>query len=107
MAEADAEGREQDGAQELQAPAAARAQAHLGSDPRALLLLACFANSGKGNGWLFLPFELKELELPVARRGTGISPASWGGQRMIVFTLLPPDMYVIQQFLGYSLRSKL
>ena len=78
MAEADAEGREQDGAQELQAPAAARAQAHLGSDPRALLLLACFANSGKGNGWLFLPFELKELELPVARRGTGLSPASWG-----------------------------
>jgi hypothetical protein len=36
MAEADAEGREQDGAQELQAPAAARAQAHLGSDIRIL-----------------------------------------------------------------------
>jgi len=50
MAEADAEGREQDGAQELQAPAAARAQAHLGSDPRPLLCSLALRVRGMGNG---------------------------------------------------------
>lgn len=68
VAEADAEGREQDGAQELQAPAAARTQAHLvpllfllGSSRAALL--GRFGNKGKGNGWIFLPVERKELEI--------------------------------------------